>query len=203
MPDTLMKPHIILASSSPRRSELLQQVRVTFEVLSVDIDETVLNGESPETYVERLALEKARAGWELSSQACPVLGSDTVVVNEDRILGKPRDRQHALEMLTSLSGKTHRVLTAVALVMGDKSGIRLSESRVTFGPVDEQDLHRYWESGEPVDKAGAYAVQGLAAAFINRLEGSYSGVMGLPLHETLELLRSFGLDVTMNWGSSQ
>ena len=203
MPDSPIKPHIILASSSPRRSELLQQVRVSFEVLPVDIDETVLDGESPETYVERLALEKARAGWELSRQESPVLGSDTVVVNEGRILGKPCDRQHAFDMLTGLSGKTHRVLTAVALVMGDKSSIRLSESGVSFGPVDEQDLQRYWESGEPADKAGAYAVQGLAAAFITRLEGSYSGVMGLPLHETLELLRSFGLDVTMNWDSPQ
>jgi septum formation protein len=169
--------------------------------LPVDIDETVLEGESPATYVERLAFEKARAGWELSNRAFPVLGSDTVVVSDDRILGKPRDREHAIEMLRDLSGKTHRVLTAVALVQGDKSGIRLCESRVSFGFIDERDIQRYWESGEPADKAGAYAIQGLAAAFINRLEGSYSGVMGLPLHETLELMRSFGLDVTMNWDS--
>jgi septum formation protein len=197
MPDE--HPQVILASSSPRRSELLSQIRVTFEILPVDIDESVLESESPATYVERLALEKARAGWELSKKARPVLGADTIVVSHGDILGKPRDRAHAIEMLMQLSGTTHQVLTAVALVMGDRSAIRLSESRVTFSPIAERDIQRYWESGEPADKAGAYAIQGLAAAFIQSIEGSYSGVMGLPVHETVELLRSFDIDVTMNW----
>lgn len=197
MPDS--HAQIILASSSPRRSELLQQMRVTFIVLPVDIDESALEGESPTTYVERLALEKARAGWELSEKTRPVLGSDTIVVIHGDILGKPRDRKHAIEMLKRLSGNTHQVLTAVALVEGNRSAIRLSESRVSFSPITEQEMLSYWESGEPADKAGAYAIQGLAAAFIQRIEGSFSGVMGLPIHETMDLLKSFGVDVTMNW----
>lgn len=197
MPDS--HAQIILASSSPRRSELLQQMRVPFIVLPVDIDESALEGESPTTYVERLALEKARAGWELSEKTRPVLGSDTIVVIHGDILGKPRDRKHAIEMLKRLSGNTHQVLTAVALVEGNRSAIRLSESRVSFSPITEQEMLSYWESGEPADKAGAYAIQGLAAAFIQRIEGSFSGVMGLPIHETMDLLKSFGVDVTMNW----
>jgi len=197
MPDS--HTQLVLASSSPRRSELLQQMRVSFVVIPVDIDETVLVGESPATYVERLALEKARAGWELSEKNRPVLGSDTIVVIQGDILGKPRDRNHAIEMLKRLSGNTHQVLTAVALVEGDRSAIRLSESRVSFRSITEQEIQRYWESGEPADKAGAYAIQGLAAAFIQRIEGSFSGVMGLPIHETVDLLKAFGVDVTMNW----
>lgn len=197
MPDS--QAQIILASSSPRRSELLQQMRVSFVVLPVEIDESALAGESPTTYVERLALEKARAGWELSEKNRPVLGSDTIVVIHGDILGKPRDRNHAIEMLNRLSGNTHQVLTAVALVEADRSAIRLSESRVSFSPITEQEILIYWESGEPVDKAGAYAIQGLAAAFIQHIEGSFSGVMGLPIYETMDLLKAFGVDVTMNW----
>ena len=166
MPDSQVQ--IILASSSPRRSELLQQMRVSFVVLPVDIDESALEGESPTTYVERLALEKARAGWELSEKTRPVLGSDTIVVIHGDILGKPRDRNHAIEMLKRLSGDTHQVLTAVALVEGDRSAIRCSESRVSFSPMTEQEMLSYWESGEPVDKAGAYAIQGLQ--FITQME---------------------------------
>jgi len=197
MPDS--QAQIILASSSPRRSELLQQMRVSFVVLPVEIDESALEGESPTTYVERLALEKARAGWELSEKNRPVLGSDTIVVIHGDILGKPSDRNHAIEMLKRLSGNTHQVLTAVALVEADRSAIRLSESRVSFSPITEQEILIYWESGEPVDKAGAYAIQGLAAAFIQHIEGSFSGVMGLPIFETMDLLKAFGVDVTMNW----
>jgi len=197
MPDS--QAQIILASSSPRRSELLQQMRVSFVVLPVEIDESALEGESPTTYVERLALEKARAGWELSEKNRPVLGSDTIVVIHGDILGKPSDRNHAIEMLKRLSGNTHQVLTAVALVEADRSAIRLSESRVSFSPITEQEILIYWESGEPVDKAGAYAIQGLAAAFIQHIEGSFSGVMGLPIFETMGLLKAFGVDVTMNW----
>jgi septum formation protein len=197
-----LHPQLVLASSSPRRSELLQQMRVTFKVLPVDIDESRLQEESPRTYVERLALEKARAGWERSDKTRPVLGSDTVVVIQDDILGKPKDRAQAIEMLNRLSGNTHQVVTAVALVDAEKSGIRLSESLVSFIPLTEQEIERYWQTGEPVDKAGAYAIQGLAAAFIRRIEGSFSGVMGLPIYETMELLKSYGIDVTMNWHST-
>lgn len=197
-----LHPQLVLASSSPRRSELLQQMRVTFKVLPVDIDESRLQEESPRTYVERLALEKARAGWERSDKTRPVLGSDTVVVIQDDILGKPTDRAQAIEMLNRLSGNTHQVVTAVALVDAEKSGIRLSESLVSFIPLTEQEIERYWQTGEPVDKAGAYAIQGLAAAFIRRIEGSFSGVMGLPIYETMELLKSYGIDVTMNWHST-
>jgi septum formation protein len=174
-------------------------MRVSFVVLPVDIDESALEGESPTTYVERLALEKARSGWELSEKDRPVLGCDTIVVIHGDILGKPRDRNHGIEMLKRLSGNTHQVLTAVALVEAARSAIRLSESRVSFSPVTDQEILSYWDSGEPADKAGAYAIQGLAAAFIQHIEGSFSGVMGLPIHETMDLLKAFGVDVTVNW----
>lgn len=190
---------LILASASPRRQELLQQIGVSFQVHPVDIDESPLQDESAATYVERMALEKARAGWENSKQSLPVLGSDTAVVLDGHILGKPRDRAHGLEMLQQLSGRAHQVMTAVALVREGETGIRLSESRVFFADISYDEQIRYWESGEPADKAGAYAIQGRAAVFIQRLEGSFSGVMGLPLRETAELLDRFGIDVTLNW----
>lgn len=193
---------LILASASPRRQELLQQIGVSFEVLPVDIDESPLQDESAATYVERMAMEKARAGWEASNRSLPVLGSDTAVVLDGQILGKPRDRAHGLEMLQQLSGRAHQVLTAVAVVREGETGIRLSESRVFFSDISYDEQIRYWESGEPADKAGAYAIQGRAAVFIERLEGSFSGVMGLPLHETAELLDRFGIDVTLNWGNN-
>jgi septum formation protein len=190
---------LVLASASPRRQELLQQIGVSFNVSPVDIDESPLMDESPATYVERLALEKARAGWESSDKTLPVLGSDTVVVIDGQILGKPRDRAHGIEMLQQLSGRDHMVMTAVALVREQETGIRLSESKVVFADIPYDGLIRYWESGEPADKAGGYAIQGKAAVFIRRLEGSFSGVMGLPLNETAQLLTSFGIDLTLNW----
>jgi septum formation protein len=192
-------PQLVLASASPRRQELLQQIGVFFTVSPVEIDESPLKDESPATYVERMALEKARAGWEASNKTLPVLGSDTAVVIDEQILGKPRDRAHGIEMLQQLSGRDHTVMTAVALVRKHETGIRLSESRVVFSDIPHQELIRYWESGEPVDKAGAYAIQGKAAVFIRRLEGSFSGVMGLPLNETAELLTGLGIDITLNW----
>ena len=186
--------HIYLASASPRRQELLQQIGVEFTLLHVDIDETPLPGEPPEAFVRRLALEKARAGRRQldAGDAQPVLGADTAVVIGDTIMGKPQDREHGVAMLQALSGRTHQVMTAVALV-GDHEAVRVSTSDVTFDTLGDAACGAYWSSGEPVDKAGGYAIQGLAAAFVTRLEGSYSGVVGLPLNETAALLREFDM----------
>ena len=184
---------IYLASRSPRRQELLQQIGVSYELLQINVDETPAAGENPADYAQRLALAKAQAGWSslAGKNPLPVLGADTVVVANGTILGKPRDRQQAVDMLQVLSGSTHEVLTAVALV-DERKLVRLNTSRVTFRTLSLSECEAYWESGEPADKAGAYAIQGLGAAFITRLEGSYSGVMGLPLYETVELLETFG-----------
>lgn len=205
-------PDIYLASSSPRRCELLDQLGVRFSVLAQDVPEHCGLDETPEAYVQRLALEKARAGWQgLSTNSCrPVLGADTMVVVDNTVLGKPVDREAALVMLASLSGRAHRVLTALAMVGNVTAGedvpqgvgqyrqqMRLSESRVWFRHIDVQEREAYWASGEPADKAGAYAIQGIGAMFIERLEGSYSGVMGLPLFETAELLQAFGIQLLM------
>ena len=184
---------IILASASPRRRELLGQIGVAHEVLPVDVDETPREEEAPETFACRLALEKALAGWLLSGERRPVLGADTVVVIDQAIMGKPRDKAHALAMWSRLSNASHRVLSAVAVVQGERQAVRLSESRVSFRELTAAELDAYWASGEPVGKAGAYAIQGLGAVFVQRLEGSYSGVMGLPLFETAELLKEFGV----------
>jgi septum formation protein len=186
--------NIFLASQSPRRRELLQQIGVYFELLPVDIDEAQQAGETPQACVQRLALEKARAGRALLPAGCsqPVMGADTLVVCGDAMLGKPADRAAALAMLQALSGTTHQVITAVALA-GDHEASCLSISDVTFRALTVAECEAYWETGEPRDKAGAYAVQGLAAVFISRLEGSYSGVMGLPLYETAALLKDFSI----------
>ena len=185
---------ILLASQSPRRRELLRQIGVDFELLPVDIDETPLAGETPEACVQRLALAKARAGRAIQStvSALPVLGADTLVIAGAAVLGKPADRREAIEMLQTLSDCTHRVMTAVALA-GEREVVCLSTSHVTFRALTARECGAYWETGEPQDKAGAYAIQGLAALFITRLEGSYSGVMGLPLYETAALLQEFGI----------
>jgi septum formation protein len=182
---------IHLASQSPRRRELLAQIGIRHDVIAVEVDETPRAGEAPAEYVLRLALAKARAGHRLRPDR-PVLGADTAVVQDDRILGKPLDRQDAAAMLAQLSGREHRVLTAVALV-GDREETRLSVSRVRFRPIDAAEAAAYWETGEPADKAGGYAVQGLGALFVESIGGSYSGVMGLPLFETGELLRRAGI----------
>lgn len=184
----------VLASASPRRRELLEQIGCCFRVAPVDVDETPLAGEMPVSYVVRLAEEKATAGWQAyGQQGLPVLGADTTVVVGEQIFGKPADRDEALAMLQQLSGKTHRVLSAVALRDGPRCEHRLSETLVTFRPLEVDECLRYWDSGEPVDKAGAYAIQGYGAVFISSIQGSYSGVVGLPLVETCELLKAFGL----------
>ncbi len=185
-------PELYLASASPRRSELLAQIGVPFRVLASSIDESVLPAELPEHYVERLALAKAQAGLALlaeDSAAC-VLGADTSVVLDGRILGKPADRAEALQMLQALSGREHQVLTAVALANRAGCEVRLVVSRVGFRVITPAEMQAYWETGEPADKAGGYAIQGLAAIFIREVHGSYSAVVGLPLCETAELLAS-------------
>jgi septum formation protein len=184
---------VCLASRSPRRRELLQQIAVNFRVVDVDVDERRLADETAGRYVARLALEKARAG-RLISAGLPVLGADTAVVCGDDVLGKPADRADAMRMLQLLSGRTHQVLTAVALADGDEA-VSVNSSSVTFRTLTEGERAAYWASGEPADKAGGYAIQGLAAMFISRIEGSYSGVMGLPLYETAALLQAAGIDL--------
>jgi len=188
------KPLIYLASASPRRSALLTQVGISHAVRPVDIDETWSAGESPETYVARLAAQKAETLWlQLASdERLPVLAADTSVAIDGEILGKPRDRQDCERMLRRLSGRTHRVYTAVALRHARGSEARLNVSEVVFRPLEEAEIAAYWNSGEPADKAGGYAVQGIAALFIERIAGSFSGIMGLPLFETGEMLRAIG-----------
>ncbi len=185
---------VYLASQSPRRGTLLDQLGVAFKTLSVEIPEIRRPAEAPEDLVRRLAVEKARAGWNAAQRLAdaPVLGADTVVVVGNDVLGKPEDCDQALSMLSRLSGCSHRVLSAVAVVLGSREECQLSASTVSFRSLTDEERRRYCATGEPLDKAGAYAIQGRAAAFVTRLEGSYSGVMGLPLYETAELLSAFG-----------
>lgn len=196
-----MEPDIFLASESPRRRALLEQLGVRYEAVSQDVEETLDPGESPEVFVIRLALEKARAGLANLGQkpVRPVLGADTVVVLDDEVLGKPRDESDALSMLEQLSGREHRVLTGLAVVDDENEATRLSVSTVTFREIPENERRAYWESGEPRDKAGAYAIQGRGGVFVERLDGSYSGVMGLPLFETGDLLGEFRVDYLERW----
>ena len=186
---------LYLASGSPRRRELLQQIGVAFRVLGSAVDETAIPAEAADVYVTRLAKEKAEAGWRLSQDAgaAPVLAADTAVVLDGVILGKPADREDGEGMLRRLAGRTHQVLTAVSLRTASGLDTALSRSEVTFREIDAAEARAYWESGEASDKAGAYAIQGRAAVFIADLRGSYSGVMGLPLFETAHLLQKAGL----------
>lgn len=184
---------LYLASASPRRAELLAQVGVPFQLRCRPVDESVLPGESPEAYVERLARAKALAAGEGLAAGDCVLGADTTVVQGGRILGKPADRDEALAMLAALSGAEHRVLTAVAVADGTRCLSTVVATRVWFRPLSATERAAYWDTGEPCDKAGGYGIQGLGAVFVSRIEGSYSAVVGLPLCETVELLRAFGL----------
>lgn len=192
-------PAIYLASQSPRRRELLTQIGVGYSVLTVDVDESRHPGEPAPEYVRRLALAKAAAGWAGLGAAglppLPVLGADTIVVVDADVLGKPADAGAARAMLERLSGRSHQVLTGVALHGGAGAQVSVSSTEVWFRRLDAAEIDRYWASGEPRDKAGAYAIQGLAAVFVERIAGSYSGVVGLPLFETAALLRSGGVAV--------
>ena len=186
---------ITLASASPRRQQLLEQIGVHYQLLAVDIDETPESNEPALDFVCRLARQKAEAGYQRQTYKQPVLGSDTIVVSKGKILGKPRNREDGLAMLAALSGGRHEVITAVAMVDGERSECSVSRSDVYFRTLSQIEIEAYWDSGESADKAGGYAIQGLAAQFIERLDGSYSGVMGLPLFETAELLKKFGIEL--------
>lgn len=197
-------PLVVLASASPRRSALLTQIGVAHVVRATDVDESALAGESPGALVRRLAQNKALAGLQGTSahaaadQALPVLGADTIVVLQGKVFGKPRDQADAVRMLQALGGHTHHVLTAVALAMpghgaGGAVAQAVSDTAVTMRAITAAEAGDYWASGEPAGKAGGYAIQGLGAQFIAHIDGSYSGVMGLPLYETAQLLQAHGL----------
>ncbi|EOL8944917.1 Maf family protein [Cronobacter dublinensis] len=182
---------LYLASGSPRRQELLGMLGVSFERLVPGVEEQRAEKEAPQDYVTRLARDKARAGVALAARDLPVLGADTIVVLDGDVLEKPRDASHAAEMLRRLSGQTHQVMTAVALADSLRVRERLVITRVTFRALTAQDIAAYVESGEPMDKAGAYGIQGLGGCFVRSIEGSYHAVVGLPLVETWELLSEF------------
>lgn len=189
-------PQLYLGSASPRRAELLSQLGFCFHVLPSHIDETVLANESPSDYVSRIALSKALATQTLTDYKhdLPILAADTTVVVENTILGKPLDDADALRMLQLLSGKTHQVMSAVAVIYEDKRCQLTQISDVTFVRLTAEQCEHYIQTGEHRDKAGAYGIQGFAAIFVQHLVGSFSGVMGLPLFETAACLREFNLD---------
>lgn len=192
---------VYLASQSPRRRELLTQIGVQYQVLPVEVAEIQQAGESPDTYVQRLAGDKSRAGWQwlLAEHHArglplrPVLGADTLIELDGQVLEKPLDQAHALAMMAMLSARSHRVLTAVALTDERGTAIRLSSTEVTFRDISASEALRYWQTGEPEGKAGGYAIQGLGAVLVQHLSGSYSGVVGLPLQETRGLLEDYGV----------
>jgi len=189
---------IYLASQSPRRADLLRQIGVEFEVYASDIDERRLASESPDEYVCRMATSKARAAVSEVSKiqnSCVVLAADTTIELDGDIIGKPADRSHCQCILHRLSGRQHHVLTAVALATTERLEFRLSRNRVRFRNLSQPEIEAYCATAEPMDKAGAYAIQGKAAVFVERLEGSYSAVMGLPLLETAELLRDAAIEI--------
>lgn len=191
-----MDPQFYLASASPRRRQLLEQLGLRFEVVVADVDESLRPGESAEDYVSRVAEAKARAVVQhLKSPTLPVLAADTAVVLDGIILGKPKDRSDGIAMLGRLAGRCHQVLSAVALWHADRVRMTVSRSRVAFRAISQEEAAAYWASGEPADKAGGYGIQGLGGVFVESLEGSYSGVMGLPLFETAALLEEAGIHV--------
>ncbi len=192
MSSTDARPLLCLASASPRRRELLTQIGVEHESMPADIDEAHRPRESPRDYVLRVARDKALLVRSREPQR-PVLAADTAVVLGETIFGKPSGRAHALEMLGALSGRAHQVLTAVVLVTGAGLTSALCESTVHLRAISEEERAAYWDTGEPRDKAGAYAIQGIGAVFVESLEGSFSGVMGLPLFETARLLNAAGV----------
>ena len=190
---------IVLASASPRRLELLQQIGVQALIMPTSVEELMLDAERPLDFVRRLALEKARAGYELMLQQAielPVLGSDTIVELDGEVFGKPVDTEHAELMLAKLSGRVHNVHTAVAVKTTEVEYLTLSSSQVEFAALSEEMIKAYVATGEPLDKAGSYGIQGRAAQFVKNLNGSYSGVMGLPLFETAKLLAKAHINIS-------
>jgi septum formation protein len=194
-----MSNRLVLASQSPRRAELLRQIGLPFDVHVTDVDETKLADESPEEYVERLAQEKCHAGWQLSKADSPVavIGADTIVLLGDELLGKPGGLNEGKAMLTRLAGKTHTVLSGVAVSNGQRLESTVVSSAVTFKALSRQDIDAYIATGEGQDKAGSYGIQGIGGIFVERIEGSFSAVMGLPVQETEALLRTLNIDT---WG---
>ncbi len=189
-----MAKTMILASASPRRRELLQQIDVQFRVQVADIDETPLRAETPAVYVARLALAKAQK-VAAANPGCVVLGSDTTVVLDDEILGKPENDADATRMLAALAGRRHQVMTAVALVQDDQQRVQTVITDVHFAPLSAAQIAAYVATGEPADKAGAYGIQGLGAVLVDAIEGSYSNVVGLPLTETAAMLQEFNIPI--------
>ncbi|HEX4976103.1 MAG TPA: Maf family protein [Pseudomonadales bacterium] len=192
-----MSAAVYLASASPRRQELLQQMGLAFVQIESSVDESPIADETPQSYVQRVALLKAREGLKslAKTDSLPVLGADTSVVLEGQIFGKPRDEADAKRMLQALSGRCHQVMTAVAVVTRAKEGVVLRCTDVTFKALSEEEISNYCQTGEYQGKAGAYAIQGRAAVFVEHIQGSYSGVVGLPLMETAALLARFGVTV--------
>ena len=186
-------PTVCLASTSPRRREILESLGLDFVVHSVEIDESPVAGESPLEMVLRLASGKA-AAVDMQNATC-VLAADTVVVLNDRVLGKPKDESEAIEMLLALSGQRHTVLTGVAVKTADSVQTAHSSTEVQFREIDQDEALRYWQSGEPCDKAGAYGIQGRGGLFVEAIHGSYSGVVGLPVFETSSLLKQAGIEL--------
>ncbi len=185
----MLDRRLLLASQSPRRANLLQQVGLTFEVQPADIDESPIIGEDAIAYVDRLAKNKAQHQWRFGFVH---LGADTIVVLDGDLLGKPRNGQHAVEMLMSLSGRSHEVATGVAVFDGEQLRSTVVVTTVTFRDVQKEEAEFYWTTGEPADKAGAYALQGIGGVFVMSIQGSYSNVIGLPMAETQQLLISMG-----------
>lgn len=186
---------LTLASASPRRAEILAQIGVNFRASPAEIDETPKSNESAVDYVQRMALEKVNRVLKTESYSKPVLGSDTTVVFDSIILGKPQDADDATRILSMLSGSTHQVLTAVVVSDGTECQSLLSKTEVRFRTISIKECQTYWQTGEPQDKAGAYAIQGYGAVFVESIRGSYSGVVGLPIAETTQLLQQFNIPI--------
>jgi septum formation protein len=191
----MSSPLLHLASSSPRRRELLAALGLEFSYAGVAVDESALPGEAASDMVVRLATSKAGTAYDSGEHRLPVLGADTVVVLGERVFGKPGSKEEALSMLASLSGRTHQVLTGVAVIADGELQTAVSMTEVQFREIDPDEADAYWQSGEPAGKAGAYAVQGLGGIFVSAINGSYTGVVGLPVFETVNLLRQAGIEL--------
>jgi len=191
MGKTALQPMLYLASNSPRRAELLSQIGISYARVTADVEEVLQAGETAADYVMRLALQKAQAGFLNSAQDRPTLGADTIVVSGEHILEKPRDQAHAAEMMLALSGNTHQVFTAVALVDNEQQKQCLVTTSVTFKTLTDLEISDYWHTNEPLDKAGGYGIQGIGGKFVRHISGSYSAVVGLPLYETDKLIKAF------------